>query len=279
LVIREAENCYILGDLPRLIWEYDNARLPCPRFFALKDRDQTVAAAVVQDQGGLLMTWASQDMVSVLATQLRGLGVKLESVFAPGYVSWQFADTWSRLTGQQWSAGREERIYQLSHVLHEPASTGQLAPATVADDSYVKPWLEGFARETQYQSRVSLDEIRQTLYTESRLFIWRNPDPVAMAAWVAPTPNGGSINIVFVPSALRGHGHGKNVIAALARKVLAGGARYCFILTDTQDRRTNHLYPSIGARTVAEVLQCTFQSAASAGGNVGGINFVTRGAS
>ena len=261
LVLREAENCYLLGDLPRLVWEHQNGRGAKARFFALKDRDQIVTTAVLHPTGALVLTWASYEMVVSLATQLHAAGVRLGTVFAPGYVSWQFAKAWGDITGVQWDAGREERVYQLSRVRYEPAATGRLSAATPADDGFVKPWLEGFTREAEYEHINTLDEIRTMLYNESRLFIWRNPDPVAMAAWVSPTPHGGSINMVYVPPAARGQGHGKSVVAALAKHVLSGGARYCFILTDTNDKRTNHLYQHIGARTVAELLQCNFKAA------------------
>jgi ribosomal protein S18 acetylase RimI-like enzyme len=265
LVLREAENCYVLGDLPRMIWEHDNNRGPRPRYFALKDREQLVCAAILHPQGGLVMTWASYEMVCAVATQLQAAGVQPTSIFAPGYVSWQFARTWGELTNTQWDAGREERVYQLSRVRYEPPASGRLSVATPADDAFVSPWLEGFAREAHYEAGSSLADIKALLYNESRLFIWRNPDPVGMAAWVSPTPHGGSINMVYVPAAARGQGHGKAVVSALARHVLAGGARYCFILTDTQDKRNNHLYQNIGARTVAELLQCSFKLAPASG--------------
>jgi ribosomal protein S18 acetylase RimI-like enzyme len=277
LVLREAENCYVLGDLPRMIWEHDNTQLPRPRFFALKDHEQIVCAAILHSQGSLVMTWASYEMICAVVTQLHAAGVQPTSVFGPGYVSWQFARTWGELTGVQWDAGREERVYQLSSVRYEPPASGRLSVATPADDAFVTPWLAGFAREAHYEGANNLEEIKKLLYTESRLFIWRNPDPVGMAAWVSPTPHGGSINMVYVPAAARGQGHGKAVVAALARHAIAGGARYCFILTDTQDKRNNHLYQNIGARTVAELLQCTFKPAAVFGSKpaTGTLNIIT----
>ena len=277
LVVREAENCYLLGDLPRLIWEQDNRRPSHPRFFAIKDREQIAAAAIVHPAGGLAMTWASFEMVAAMAAQLHAVGVRLDSVFAPGYVSWQFAQAWGKLTGLQLEGGREERIYQLARLRHKPAATGQLAVATVADDAFVAPWLKSFAREAHYQTANTLEEIRTMLYAESRLFIWRDPNPVGMAAWVSPTPHGGSINLVYVPSEHRGHGHGKSVVAALAKRMLVGGTRYCFILTDIHDMRTNHLYQSLGARTISELLQCNFKPATATTGEVaiGTLNVAT----
>jgi predicted GNAT family acetyltransferase len=56
---------------------------------------------------------------------------------------------------------------------------------------------------------------------------------------------------------LRGKGHGTAVVAALARHLFANGTRFCFILTDPADQRTNHIYQKVGARTLCELLRCS----------------------
>lgn len=76
-----------------------------------------------------------------------------------------------------------------------------------------------------------------------------------MAAAVMPTAHGISINFVYVPQEARGHGHGKAVTAALGQYLLEQGRRYCFILADVADRRSNQVYQSIGGRTLGELFQ------------------------
>ena len=77
-----------------------------------------------------------------------------------------------------------------------------------------------------------------------------------MAVRTRPTPHGEAINFVFVPPEARGKGHGRDLAAAMSRMMLMEGRRYCFIMTDAEDRRTHHIYFSIGARTVAVFLRC-----------------------
>jgi hypothetical protein len=48
---------------------------------------------------------------------------------------------------------------------------------------------------------------------------------------------------------------------ALGQRMLSEGRRYCFILTDTQDKVSNRLYESSGARTLCEFLRCTIHPA------------------
>jgi hypothetical protein len=257
LVQREAENCYMLGDLPRLIWEHDQGKTPKPRLFSFKDKEQIVSAMLIHPQGGLVTTWTAPDIIPLLVEQTIAAGVQISSVFGPGYVSWQFAAEWAKRLNLRWEAGREERVYQLARVRHELPASGRLIKAGPDHAAFVLPWMEAFAREAEYQQASALGEIRDSLIKEGRLYLWCNPQPQAMAAWVSPTPNGGSINFVYVPAEFRGRGNGKHVTAALANHVLGNGSRYCFILTDTGDKRSNHLYQGIGARTVAELLQCS----------------------
>jgi predicted GNAT family acetyltransferase len=269
LSLREAENCYILSDLPRQAALQRQSGARVGRYFTVMDGEQVMAAAVVHASGGVVTTWASPDAVRVLAEQLAAAGCAINTVTAPAHVSAQFARAWARVRDVDWAYGRDERVYQLARVRHAPTGGGALAQAAPVDRALLSDWMAGFVREAGYKN-AQPDELLTPLLNENRLFLWRAPEPVAMAAWVAPTPHGGSINFVYVPPEARGRGFGKNVVAALAAKALAEGARYCFILTDTQDRRNNNLYQAVGARTVAELMQCTFTAKNPARGPGGG---------
>jgi predicted GNAT family acetyltransferase len=111
-------------------------------------------------------------------------------------------------------------------------------------------------RSASFNWRGSIENL-QALVSTRRLYVWKDPQPVAMAAWVCPTPHGGCINFVYTPPEFRGKGHGTAVVAALARHLFANGTRFCFILTDPADHRTNHIYQKVGARTLCELARCT----------------------
>ena len=64
---------------------------------------------------------------------------------------------------------------------------------------------------------------------------------------------------MYTPPEFRGQGYGKAVTAALGAQMLASGLRYCFILTDIDDVRSNAIYQKIGGRTVAEFMRATIQ--------------------
>jgi predicted GNAT family acetyltransferase len=129
----------------------------------------------------------------------------------------------------------------------------------------VKEWVAEFVEDANFElGRRSLDDVVDALVAPRLLYLWKSPDPVSMAAWVAPTQHGASINFVYTPPEFRGQGYGKAVSAALGAQMLASGLKFCFILTDIGDQRSNAVYQSIGARTLCEFLRCTIRPKVSA---------------
>jgi ribosomal protein S18 acetylase RimI-like enzyme len=234
------------------------------RRFAVQDGDYVVAAVILFPDGNLVTTWASHEMIRVMVDGLARLGIKLASVLGPHHVSWEFAKEWQERTGQGFQADREERVYQLSRLTYTPPETGRLELATDADKSFLTPWIEGFLHDAEYETGgYTVQQLLDSVIATRTLYLWKAPEPKAMAAWANSTRHGAVINFVYVPPALRGQGYGKAVSAALAQKMLSTGQRYCFILTDTHDPRTNGLYQKIGARAVADNLRCKLLPAAS----------------
>ena len=256
LAQREAENCYILGDLGDLAAEHGRIA-PRARLFTLHDGDLLCSVAVLYGDGTLMITWCTLEMVNAWVTGLANANCKVGRIFAPAYTSGRFSEQWAQTFRMAREIGQAERIFQLSRLSYTAPTNGRLELATPADAAMLKPWFEGFSSETDFQvTGEALYHTRDELISRKQLFLWKDPQPRAMAAWVRPTPHGASINFVFVPPAQRGKGLGKAVAATMAQQMLASGLRYCFILTDAGDLRNNRLYQSIGARTVAELLLC-----------------------
>ena len=108
--------------------------------------------------------------------------------------------------------------------IREPGS-GHLEPATTAHRDLVAAWIQGFIRDTDYAER-RVDFMTDVLLRQRHLYFWMDPHPVAMAAWVMPTPHGACINFVYAPPELRGRGYGKSVVRALARQMLDSGLEF-----------------------------------------------------
>jgi predicted GNAT family acetyltransferase len=111
-------------------------------------------------------------------------------------------------------------------------------------------------------------------------------EPVSLAGWGGPTPNGIRVGPVYTPPELRGRGYGTAVTAETSRRLLdgrlsvagsaggqaagarpanraagggAGGRRsFCFLYTDLANPTSNAIYERIGYRRIAESAEIAF---------------------
>lgn len=81
-----------------------------------------------------------------------------------------------------------------------------------------------------------------------------------MAGYSGPTPSGIRVAPVYTPPQERGRGYATALVADLSRLLLQSGRRSCFLFTDLDNRTTNHIYPEIGYRPVADMTQWRFRS-------------------
>ena len=88
-------------------------------------------------------------------------------------------------------------------------------------------------------------------------------EPVSLAGWGGPTPNGIRIGPVYTPPELRGRGYATALTAELSQRLLdgrlfEGGRRFCFLYTDLANPTSNAIYERIGYRRVAESAEIVF---------------------
>ncbi len=247
---REGENSYVITTLPRA----DQPPDPTLRMFLVEQDKQIVAVGILSATGVLCLSWATPEAVGSLVDHAVRNQWKILGTCAPAHISRDLAQAISERTQQCFSLLRTERIFQITHPPARPIAQGHLEVARPADKLLVRRWFEGFVEETGFIGDVVRDpRAVDWLIDPRRLYLWKAPEPVAMAAWVAPATNSGSINYVYVPPEHRGKGFGKAVTAALAEQMLASGLRYCFIFADAGDARTNHVYHTLGANTVTDL--------------------------
>ncbi len=257
LLHRQGENTYILEQLYRMR-QLPAGQRPEERMFAVEDGNQPMAAGLLMPGGTFCLTWSTEEISEALIRCMIDRGCNLTSIYGPGAVSNRFAELWARHSGQNVDYGRSERVYQITRVTRPPSETGRLDIATVQDRDLLLRWMTNFMEEAHMEPgpQVAPEYLDQFL-RDRTLFVWRNPEPVAMAAWITSAEGHHCINIVYVPPIHRGKGAASSVTSALASRILSTAPGGCFILTDTQDELTNHLYRSIGGLGVAELLRCT----------------------
>ncbi|MDT8342621.1 MAG: GNAT family N-acetyltransferase [Longimicrobiales bacterium] len=75
---------------------------------------------------------------------------------------------------------------------------------------------------------------------------WMEGSPVAMAGVSGTTPHGARVGYVYTPPDRRGRGYAGALTAALSRRLLEGGRRFCFLYTNLADPVSNRIYRRLG---------------------------------
>jgi len=252
---REAENHVILSVLSGLVAGYRGTGACTSRFFTLQDGN-VVAAALIAGPRMVHITWAALEMVDPIVSGLQNCGYSISQIHGPGHVAFFLGRAWAERTRATARVGNSQRVYQLARVRHELPEGGRLVAAGEGELAVAKDWMRELVGETGYPCEDPAELARRHV-TDGQLHLWHQPGPVAMGAYVEPTPNGISIEHVYVPRSLRRKGHGKAVIAAMAGRMLAAGKRFCFLRADPDDWTADRLFQAVGARTICEYAQCS----------------------
>ncbi len=183
LAAREGENSYLLSELATLLANPSKGKA---WGFIVEDNDSCAGAGVLFGSGCLLMTWVAPDAMQAIVDQLARSGWPIKAVFAPGHISWGFAEAWAERTNQRFEFDRSERIYQLARATYPLPSEGRLEMAVPSDASYLVEWMERFVSEARFEMAGRTPGTLLKLLIESRsLFVWKMDVPVSMAAMVA----------------------------------------------------------------------------------------------
>src|SRR5439155_3737276 len=92
--------------------------------------------------------------------------------------------------------------------------------------------------------------------------LWEdNDEPVSLAGWGGPTPNGIRIGPVYTPPEYRRRGYASALTAAVSAEQLASGCRFCFLYTDLANPTSNRIYANIGYEPVCDSVDYAFDAA------------------
>lgn len=251
----EVENHLVLG----IAGELDAApAFDGPWLATIEEQGKTVACALQTPPRPLILTRAPAAAVDALVEGMMAWGVELPGVVGPAETANRFARLWSRRTGKEAQLGTHQRMYRLDAV--EPGLEplpGRLRQAGEDDLDRVTEWIEAFQREAMPvgDSR----ELAVTKIRQGAVWLWDyDSGPVTMAAWAGPTPHGIRINLVYTPPELRGRGYATACVAALSRRLLEEGRRFCALYADLANPTSNRIYLRIGYRPVCDVDEIRF---------------------
>jgi predicted GNAT family acetyltransferase len=150
-----------------------------------------------------------------------------------------------------------------------PPVPGTARVATTDDRELALRWWIAFGDEVLHEGGPGRDNAAAMLdhrlsSTSAGIVLWEDEgEPVSLAGWGGPTPNGIRIGPVYTPPELRGRGYATALTAELSQRLLdgrlfPGGRRFCFLYTDLANPTSNAIYERIGYRRIAESAEIVF---------------------
>jgi hypothetical protein len=240
------------------------------RLWLVRDGGRPVAAALRTPPFNLILARPeSEEALAALADAVSGEELPGTIGGLPEVES--FAELWSRRTGLTPRRTLGQGIYQLDRVEMPPRPAGDLRVADERDRELLVRWFAAFVDEVFHEGGPGGDRDHAAQVIDRRLttatggfLLWEvEGDPVSLAGWGGPTPNGIRIGPVYTPPELRGHGYATALSAELSARLLdgrlfEGGRRFCFLYTDLANPTSNAIYERIGYRRVAESAEIAF---------------------
>jgi predicted GNAT family acetyltransferase len=176
----------------------------------------------------------------------------------------EFAELWSRYSGVPGRVNMRQGIYALDQVDLVPSAPGSARVATQEDRELALRWWIAFGEEVLHEGGPGRERAESSVDHKlsdpsSGLLLWEyGGEPVSLAGWGGPTPNGIRIGPVYTPPELRGRGYATALTAELSQRMLDSGRSFCFLYTDLANPTSNAIYERIGYRRVAESAEIGF---------------------
>jgi uncharacterized protein len=237
----------------------------------VRDGGETVGAALRTLPYNLILARPrTPQAVAELADAL--VGEELPGVVGAEPEAVEFAELWSGRLGIRARTSMRQGVYALEQVEPPPAAPGAARVATSADRELALRWWVAFGEEVLHEGGPGRDRAEETLdhrlsSATAGILLWEyDGEPVSLAGWGGPTPNGIRVGPVYTPPELRGRGYATALTADLSQRLLdgelfEGGRRFCFLYTDLANPTSNAIYERIGYRRVAESAEIVFERA------------------
>jgi predicted GNAT family acetyltransferase len=233
------------------------------QFWIVRAGDTTVAAALRTPPYNLVLARPRNEQA--LETLVSGIEEELPGVVGVRPEVDAFAQLWSRRHGVTPRVERQLGVYALDQVQRVPRPPGGSRLSSRADVPLLLDWIHDFALEVLHEGDPDRDAperiVEQRLGSPHAGFLlWEcGGDPVSVAGWGGPTPNGIRIGPVYTPPELRARGYATALVADVSVERLAAGRRFCFLFTDLANPTSNAIYERIGYVRVGESAQVAFE--------------------
>lgn len=262
----EASHNLLLGIPARLIAR-EGAGAPVPGVYlvAAVERGDIAGAAMMTPPYRLVLSQTSRPgAVRALAEDAAALRPAPPGVHGPDPVAAEFVEAWRGLTGESSRLELHERVHRLDEVRPVPDVPGALRPAGDDDRPLLLEWLRAFGAEAFGEADRPPREAETAVDTrlgssEEGFVLWYDGGPRCVAGYGAPTRHGIKVGPVYTPPQFRSRGYGTACVAALSRRLLEGGHRFCMLFTDLSNATSNRIYRRIGYEPVCDVAEYRFE--------------------
>lgn len=237
---------------------------PLRSLWLVRDAGEVVAAALRTPPYNLILAKPrSTPALAALAEAVAG-DEEIPGVVGTEPEIHEFADLWSQHSGVPGRVNMRQGVYALDQIELVPTVPGSARVATLDDRDLVLRWWIAFGDEVLHEGGPGRERAEASVDHKlsdpaSGILLWEDGgEPVSLAGWGGPTPNGIRIGPVYTPPELRGHGYATAVTAELSQRQLDGGRSFCFLYTDLANPTSNAIYERIGYRRVAEAAEVVF---------------------
>jgi predicted GNAT family acetyltransferase len=262
LLAREEEHCLIIGIVGQLI--DDPGYWPGTPTLLTVDRHGVPVAAAIRTPPHvpILSRVEHEDAIPLLVEQFRA-EPDVGGVRGPAAETRAFAGEWTRQTGQPADLALSERLYTVERVRPVAGVPGAMRRATDADRALLRDWSRAFIDEA-FGEQATEDRLDRWVDhrlrgEQSGLVLWEDGEPVSMAGFTGPTPDGIRIGPVFTPKPVRGRGYARALTAALSQHLIDDGRRFCLLYTDLTNPTSNYIYEQIGYEPIADAAEYRFR--------------------
>ncbi len=261
LSAHEAENTILLGAASAV-------RLRMPHgaaLYAVRDDVHVRLAASLTPPFPLCLSIGDVEALPALISALRDEGVELEGVVGEPSLAEAFADAWTAGRAIDAETTMTMHLHKLTEVADVPPVPGALRPARAGETEWIADWFLRFVEEVELspaEAQGARERIAHSI-TEGRVFVWEDGGVPGTIAGIRPTGltgDAGRINLVRTRPEARGRGYATATVAALSRRQLALGWRYCLIITDDRSPITNKIYPRVGYRRIGSLCNIAFRT-------------------
>ena len=224
----------------------------------VQDNDRPVLAALRTPPRPVVLSLGDPAAAPALVAAVQAEQPDNPGVIGPHEECVAFATAW---TGEGWHQAMAMRAYELLEVSPDPRRpAGVLRPVRPTEAELLTTWVQGFRRDAHLRDPTPATEAVQRMMQGARAFMFEvDGRPVATVAGSSDLPEAARIGMVYTPPPLRGHGYGSAATAALSARLLAEGARACFLFTDLDNPTSNAIYQRIGYRAVCDYADLKFE--------------------